>query len=336
MDIVFGKKWFEKHQRKLLWLMNTLIIKDVFRSYLGISKIKDFNNSHKIYRIVPNGIHIHTGNKDEYKFVLFSGNTIAQAFYKKFKYIWHLMHYWDELFANKYAPELNFGFDTLTVYPDPHAETNSVDGWAMRDGVSESWATITAGAGTDHNDTTAGLDTMQIIERDNTNFAKNSRSIFLFDTSALTASATISACTMSLYASTTSSNDIGGTFEYNIYTSTPASNTDLVNADYSQLGTTAQCDTVVSFTTWDAAGGSYVDFAFNATGLGNISKTGVSKFGLRNSNYDVAGSTPGGSGTFNGTYIRGNFAAADTSTDPKLVITYTLPATATGNMFIVF
>ena len=217
---------------------------------------------------------------------------------------------------------------TLTVYPNPHPESTSVDGWVAEQ-TDAVWATIRAAAGDDHQDATGGQALMVRLERVGTNWSEISRSIFLYDTSPLTASANISETIMSLKGTTTqSANDLGGTWTYNVYTSNPASNTDLVNGDYATLGDVAQCDTAVSFASF--ASGNYSDFTMNSTGLGNVSKTGISKFGFRNANYDGDNVEGPGSGTNNATYVSGYFAAADTSNDPKMVVTYTLPASAGG------
>ena len=71
------------------------------------------------------------------------------------------------------------------------------------------------------------------------------------------------------------------------------------------------------------------DFTFDATGRGNVSKTSNSKFGVRNANYDVANSAPtwaslGYQSTF------GCYMSEDATNKPKLVVTYTLPVTATA------
>jgi len=66
----------------------------------------------------------------------------------------------------------------------------------------------------------------------------------------------------------------------------------------------------------------------NATGRGNVSLTGISKFGSRNANYDVANSAPAFT-AFASNGIQIYFAdQAGTANDPKLVVTYTLPSAA--------
>ena len=66
----------------------------------------------------------------------------------------------------------------------------------------------------------------------------------------------------------------------------------------------------------------YNDFALNAAGLSNISKTGVTKMGSCLTN-DADNSAPSW-GSAHDNYVDINFADAG-SNKPKLVITYTIP-----------
>ena len=220
---------------------------------------------------------------------------------------------------------------TLTVYPNADPESTSVDGYVNHIEGGVAFGTLVAGAGTGASDTTAENEIVLIDSGINSNtWDEIWRSIFLFDTSPLTASATISAATMSImgtYKFDTFATDIN--LNINIYTSAPASNTALVAGDYDSLGTTAQSDTAITYANWLTTP-AYNDFVLNATGLGNISKTAVTKFGARNANYDVANSAPTWEESKQAR-LGGNYSdAAGTSSDPKLVITYTLPAVAGG------
>jgi len=96
--------------------------------------------------------------------------------------------------------------------------------------------------------------------------------------------------------------------DIDIYTSTPAINTSLVAGDYQQIGSTSQTGAPISYADWSTTG--YNDFTLDAVGLGNINKTGISKFGVRNANYDVSGSPPNWD-TENVSYLRSelNFMA---------------------------
>jgi len=144
------------------------------------------------------------------------------------------------------------------------------------------------------------------------------RSIYTLDTSALTSGATVSAAVFSLYG--TAKND-NMSDSVGVVGSTPASDNALVNADYGQVGATlyAPVMTVAAVST-----SAYNDFTFNATGRAAISKTGITKLGLRGE-MDRS-DTP----SWSNTYSTARFEYADetgTDKDPKLVITYTAGGT---------
>lgn len=218
------------------------------------------------------------------------------------------------------------GHTTLTVYPDAGSGATSVDGFVGRNGVDETFATIRAGAGTVNNPSNEFLNVNVIGSATNDQYSSLARSIMTFDTSSLTADATISSATLSIYGRTridTSSNNP----TMDIYASTPAADNNLENADYGQVGTVSQTGSPLTYASY--ATEVYNDFTFNATGRGNIDKTGVSTFGVRNENYDVAGVAP----TWNTStvYNTTGYTAdtAGTTKDPKLVVEYTTPVTET-------
>ena len=327
-NVVFGKQWFERHQSKLLWLLNNKITKRWFRWVLRIRSY-DCPIDTRINAIAPNNF-TYNAKREGDRIVLTTDFRTNEKFgrrlYYAFKPFWYLIHGWDLLFDR--IPALDFGFSTLTVYPNPHTESTSVDGVVQQTffASGDTWANIRGGAGNAHDDVNGiyPQDYVRINCHATTNkFSNLVRSIFLFDTSALTSGVTISAATMSFYGSD-KSDLISSTPTLNIYTSTPASNTDLVNSDYANLGTTAQA-TAISYASYSTTG--YNDFTMNATGLGNISKTEVSKFGLREATCDAPNSTPTWTGglweKFEGYYAE----ATGTTSDPKLVVTYTAAAT---------
>lgn len=222
---------------------------------------------------------------------------------------------------------------TLTVYPNPGVTT---DGNVENNGTSASFATIRGATGNYSDDTSIRQIVAYFTSTSTTDEYNNmGRGIFLFDTSALTASATISAVVMSIYGYTkTDTFTTPSTPDINIYTSTPTSNTALTGTDFSKLGTTAQCDTAITYANWTQD--VYNDFTFNATGIGNVSKTGISKFGTRNANHDVANSAPTWSSVKTGA-LRGYYSDnTGTDADPKLVITYTVPPPVNKGAFFYF
>jgi len=326
-DIVFGLKWFEKHQTTLLWLLNNDLTKRWFRWVMRI-RLEDCPFNEKITNIKPSnfsyGEKLLLTDKGLVKEITTDFRThdkYAKRLYFAFKPLWYLMHAFDWAMLDRVEAlaKLSFGFSTLTVYP---ASGTAVDGKVERSGVSESWATIRAGAGNAFDANPVDSQFVSIKGDVSPNYIHLKRSIFLFDTSALTAAATITAATMSLRGNY-KQNPNSDSVTINIYSSTPGSNTTLANSDYGQIGSTAQCDTAITYAGYTTSG--YNDFLFNATGRGNISKTGISKFGAREATYDVGGTTP--SGGINCQPIMGGLYSGQTGTtqDPKLVITYTAP-----------
>lgn len=219
--------------------------------------------------------------------------------------------------------ELPMMLNTVTtVYPDPDPETTSVDGTAYRLltlGSGEIWATIIAGAGTGAGSVDVANDIVG-FESDNVSsqwiFLR--RSFFLFDASSIPDGDTIDSATLSGEGSG-KSDALAITPNINIYSSAPATNTNLVAGDFTTLGSTA-FSTAITYANWSTT--AYNDFALNASGLANISKTTVSKFGGRNPSYDVAPSTPAWSSNLTSTVTVKFADTAGTTSDPKLAVTH--------------
>jgi len=207
--------------------------------------------------------------------------------------------------------------DTVsTFYPDPSVEVTSVDGRALRDAAAV-YSTIHDGAGTASDDVatnSAGVTIDSIITTNQYNGLI--RGFLLFDTSSIPDGDSVSAAVLTLQV-TAKSNQLGGD-SVRVVTTTPASNTAIVDADYTQTGTAAQAtDVAISGITIPSA----TEWTFNATGRGNISKTSISKFGIRLvTDADNTGPTWAANESIN---IFIDWAdKADTTTDPKLVVTH--------------
>ena len=218
------------------------------------------------------------------------------------------------------------GNTVSTFFPDADPETTSVDGyssyWDNFNGIA--WSTIRNAATTPDGSPSAGAMMQVSIEADNAaNWDRMARIFILFDTSALTAGATITAATISLFETAATREDtLLPSQLIDIVSSSPASNTNLVVDDYDQLGTTSFAAIDITSLTANA----YNDFSLDANGLANISKTAISKFGAR-----VSGDTSNTEPTFGAdqaALVEFNAAdAAGTANDPKLVVTYTTPVT---------
>lgn len=210
--------------------------------------------------------------------------------------------------------------DSLTAYPDPHPETTTADGRAGRIGDA-SWATS-------HDTATAtnysAGDTGVYLYASKSSWIIQ-RLFFLFNTSAISAG-TVTAATASwvCYNSAFTNGDNDGDDWINVVQSNPATNTDIVAADYNKCGS-AVTNPTEGATRIDMGSITHNDSTYNtwtldATGRGWISLTGVTKLGLREGHDCINSAVVGDN-------ICGFYSAeyTGTSADPKLVVTYTPP-----------
>lgn len=197
---------------------------------------------------------------------------------------------------------------TDTYYPDPHAESTTVDGSAAYDDASYSTAR-NAATGENAEDSISGDTGVQHSKYSGIYYIR--RMFWLFDTSSIPDGDTISAATLSYYQTDTGNGaDSGHTVA--IVSSTPASNTAIVAADYDMVGSTS-----FGSGSYTGTANTYHDFSLNSSGISNISKTGVSKFGGRGTE-DISNTAP--TGLNQGTINRAE--ATGTTTDPKLAVTH--------------
>lgn len=204
-----------------------------------------------------------------------------------------------------------------TFNPDANPETTSVDGEATEGTDNQTWATKhDAADGTTANDSSTSFN-IYLATGTASGWLNLRRTFTLFDSSSLPDNATIDTTTkVRLYVSSKDT-DVALT-GMRIVTTTPASNTAIVAADYDQLGTIAQAPDLA---TASVTAGAYNDFDLNATGDSNVSLTGITKFGCRFV-ADADNSEP----TRPGNGIDGSFIcdSAEGTNKPQLVVDYTV------------
>lgn len=314
--MVFDKAWFERNQSWLVKYANTGLGRHTLRISGGQSSIK--NN--KVVGLLPNALIWKHGGQIVAEFR--THDKFGKRLFSAFKPLWYTLHAWDLL--TRPVPVFNLGFDTLTSYPDANPETNTVDGRVTRNGVDEAFTTIRSGAGVESDDSTASMNIVQIVASTTSNQYSNiSRGVFLFDTSSLPDSASISSATFSFYRegsndTLTASSSANSSIE--LVSSTPASNTALVAADYGQIGGTSFGSSAIEASLVNS---QYNDIPLNSDGIAAISKTGVSKFGTRYK-WDLNNTTTGITWASGGE-IRSQISYADTagtSQDPKLLVVF--------------
>lgn len=213
-------------------------------------------------------------------------------------------------------------------YPDPTPETTTFDGWARRydDPADNTWDEIHDNAGNGAADDGSGITNLLHGYTANNLYINLIRCIYLFDTSAIPDSDTISAATLSIYGSGVDDSSWNNAdISANIYQVTPSSTVTIATSDYNlaNWSSVAGCDTSIDATAWAAGAPGYFDFELNATGLALLSKTGVSKLGMREATFDApdidcttqAGAERQG--------LQGYFSEqAGFTNDPKLVVTH--------------
>jgi hypothetical protein len=318
--LAFTPEWFADHQRVLLWLLAAPVLGRWFRWVLCV-RPGDAGHGRPIVGLFPDG-YIAALPDGRLTADLRTHWKYAKRIYYAFRPLWWALHAWDWAVADRLAPALSYGFATLTAYPDPDPESLTVDGYVARTGftgpVDESWSTIRLGAGNESADTFATVSEGPVVYTGASAglWRYMSRVICLFNTSALARGA-VTAATFSVYGL----NKYNASFDpsLSVYSTTPASNTAIVNADYGTFGSTALADTV-AYASVTTAG--YNDFTLNATGLAAVSVSGITKLGLRlTADADNAEPTWGSAVARSGF----GFYLADqtgTANDPKLVVTY--------------
>lgn len=264
-----------------------------------------------------------------YTTVFYTHNKFSKQLYLKLKPLWYVLHFIDWLFLDRFIPQYSFGFDTLPAYPDADPETQTVDGVVMRAGSTDTWSQIRDGAGTASADSVAessgiciGVG-LKVQDVGGGAFDGLGRIIALFETSSLGAEADILSAICSFDCALGQDNFLTeGEDELCITACSPASNTALANSDYNianwsdtKLANEVDKDSL-------AGNGAYTDWTLNAAGLAQISKTGITKLGLRFS-ADIDNSQPSPVLQDECTTIIVRFADYGAGSAPKLVITYT-------------
>ena len=201
----------------------------------------------------------------------------------------------------------------LTVYPDAGTGGNSVDGHMFK--TAATWALArdaTSGGGPSESG-----GTLIVASQEETGEFTIFRAFATFDTSPIGAGATITAVVLSLFGTGTA---VGNPTVHCIE-STQASDNALVAADYDNIGSTS----FANVSSWSDI--AYNVFTLSAAGRAIIDLTGVSKYSIREG-HDQDNSEPGVADVFSATMFSAD--EAGTTKDPKLVITYTPPAPASG------
>ena len=245
--------------------------------------------------------------------------------------------------------------DTTTAfYPDAHTESTSVDGYVKRYNAEDDWDTFhdhTVGNLVDDNfglsDGGEDLGTIRtnVGSSGDTNIGI-ARNFFLFDTSGIADTDTVSSATLSIYvhgngedSSFGGSASISGTAvaDWTVVQTSPASNTALVLADWNNCGSVDDPDegTDTAFEPGaDWTNSQYNDITLNATGISWVSVDGITKLGIRSQD-DCTDDAIADLKHANGKRYYGA-EASGTSNDPKLSVTHATASTFTPRAITMF
>lgn len=208
---------------------------------------------------------------------------------------------------------------TLDFYPDPDPEITSVDGGVIHiealtfmqlraaagslsvDSVGNTWAYF-------RSSTTPNL------------WRDLRRVIYLYDTSAIPIGSTIQSATLTI-SMVAQADHTGNLPSLCVVSSSPASNTQLIPADYATLGLVALSE----IKEWaEIVGIVEHTFTLNALGLAAVIPGGITKLGMREAKFDMAGVQP----TWGSNHATGfNLCCVEYGGQyrPKLTVTYVEP-----------
>lgn len=329
---LFSKEWFHLWQTFLLIMVNfpILSIREEIRFRLGIILERNI----LINKLYPNSFRIKI-NKNEFTHTFYGKNVFAEAIAIEWNYLWQLIHKWDMSFANKYIPALNFGFDTLTVYPEQvQNATKSISGSLYADSSSAASIDVTRGLQTASGKSlyvTVGGSLYNELSKYRLN-----RGITYFDTSSLGESVILSQFVWYGYVAVDDSvYTTDGSVVYLITGGALANNYEIVYDDYrtSRIGDTIISNLSPSFFNISqiSAGGYITSTCTHSTTLNLIiNKVGTTKITLK-TDVDQYGYNPMG---FNYLVFHGTDSTSNNAQRPKLVVTYTLPASQKQCMII--
>lgn len=211
---------------------------------------------------------------------------------------------------------------TTDVYYSAAGAVSPVDGYVGKDDSSVWTTTYGAASGNSFSNVSTVIELRNLFGNGNgPSFFTVFRAFHLFNTSTLPSLDTITSATLSLFGLGVSA--LVGTPQSLFCTSgTPVSSSTLALGDYSQKGSTLFGQTGTSWITSD-----YNNISLNASGISNVSRSGISKFCVQG-HYDWNNIAPSASGYNSLAYYGAD--QAGTTTDPKLTVVHSFPFTATS------
>jgi len=173
-------------------------------------------------------------------------------------------------------------------YPNKCPGVTTVDGWCRMQNGPLTWTQMRNGPGQVAYPCAGSIIADFVATGLPNLYSWMTRSILLFDTSAIPPSHFIIAATLDIYLDYKfDTRDLYP--RYAIYHSTPNSNTTLIASDYTKLGT-IPLSQILSYSQLTV--GQYNSFPFNQLGIDHITPGDIVKLGLREAKYDAPNNPP--------------------------------------------
>jgi hypothetical protein len=105
----FTADWFRANLTRLCWAFNAPLLGRWLRRGLALrpdGKVTDIRPDSVVIEFEP----------DRFEYNGWTGDVVSQYVYEIAKPLWWAIHYWDEWIADRWIPQLSYGFDTLTTY----------------------------------------------------------------------------------------------------------------------------------------------------------------------------------------------------------------------------
>ena len=325
----FDAQYFKRNQKLLLKVAN-----NKFTCWLlGLNRLPAELKGKKIGRITPNSFGWEIGKPDKYnrtkkQMIFFSRPRFGEALAYSLTPFVYFQNFKQRKMIWRFSP---VGLITcLILLLIPKGSFFGFAGTTYYSGYGEcglhyndyTWSTVRGASVAQVMGGNGNIDGCLSILL-NGNHYYNTRFFMKFDTSDID-TATITAA--SVFAKNSNTSCLTGTSSVCLLLST--ANDTLATSDYNEFTTDLQSDTIIAYSAI-AGADRWNEFALNATGEGNIQKTGITKFVLMNEDQDRQNSAPAIDGGGNGYAYFYNSTYTGTDHDPYLSVT-----TASGTAWI--
>lgn len=107
--LAFTPEWFRANLSRLCRAFNAPLLGRWMRRGLGLQQ------DGRVVDVRVDSIVIET-SPGHFEYTGWTGDVVAQFVYDIAKPLWWAIHYWDEWIADRWIPQLSYGFSTLTAY----------------------------------------------------------------------------------------------------------------------------------------------------------------------------------------------------------------------------